>query len=93
MTRTVRRFWRRNSSPGQSLTQVLAGRPINALRAVDLAVRMADALAALHSAGLTHGDLRPDNVVVTPKGQVKLLDAGLAAFTGGGAVRASAPRR
>ena len=90
MTRTVRRFVAQEFVPGQSLTQVLAGRPINALRAVDLAVRMADALAVLHSAGLTHGDLRPDNVVVTPKGQVKLLDAGLAAFTGGGAVRASA---
>jgi eukaryotic-like serine/threonine-protein kinase len=76
--------------PGQSLTQVLAGRPINALRAVDLAVRIADSLAVLHSAGLTHGDLRPDNIVVTPKGQVKLLDTGLASFTGGGAVRASA---
>ena len=63
------------------MTQLLAGRPINAARAVDLAVRMADGLAALHSAGLTHGDLRPDNIVVTPKGQVKLLDAGLAAFT------------
>ena len=90
VTRTVRRFVAQEFVPGQSLTQVLAGRPINALRAVDLAVRMADALAVLHSAGLTHGDLRPDNVVVTPKGQVKLLDAGLAAFTGGGAVRASA---
>ena len=72
--------------PGQSLTQLLGGRPINALRAVDLAVRIADSLAVLHAAGLTHGDLRPDNIVVTPKGQVKLLDAGLAAFTGGGAV-------
>jgi len=76
--------------PGQSLTQLLGRRPINALRAVDLAVRIADSLAALHGEGLTHGDLRPDNVVVTPKGQVKLLDAGLAAFTNGGRVRASA---
>ncbi len=76
--------------PGQSLTQVLGGRPLNALRAVDLAARIADSLSALHAAGLTHGDLRPDNIVVTPKGQVKLLDAGLAAFTGGGSVRASA---
>lgn len=76
--------------PGQSLTQLLAGRPINAPRAVDLAVRIADSLAALHAAGLTHGDLRPDNIMVTPKGQVKLLDAGLAAFTGGGMMRASA---
>lgn len=76
--------------PGQSLTQLLAGRPINAIRAVDLAVRIADALAALHASGLTHGDLRPDNIFVTPKGQVKLLDAGLAAFTGGGMMRAVA---
>jgi serine/threonine protein kinase len=75
--------------PGQTLTSVLGGRPINVLRAVDLAVRVADSLAALHAAGITHGDLRPDNVVVTPKGQVKLLDAGLAAFTAGGTIHAS----
>ena len=83
-------FLAQEFAPGQSLTQVLAGRSVNAARAVDLAVRIADGLAALHSAGLTHGDLRPDNIVVTPKGQVKLLDAGLAAFTHGGSVRASA---
>ena len=76
--------------PGQSLTQVLGGRPINALRAVDLAIRVADSLATLHAAGLTHGDLRPDNIVVTPKGQVKILDAGLAAFTRGGTMHGSA---
>ena len=78
--------------PGQTLTQLISGRPLNVLHAVDMAVRIADALAALHQAGLTHGDLRPDNIVVTPKGHVKLLDAGLAAFTGGGAARAAAGR-
>lgn len=79
--------------PGQTLTKVLGGRPVNALHAVELAVEAADALAALHSAGHTHGDLRPDNIVVTPKGRVKLLDAGLARFTGGGAMRATASAR
>jgi len=79
--------------PGQTLTKLLGGRPINALHAVELAVEAADALAALHSAGHTHGDLRPDNIVVTPKGRVKLLDAGLTRFTGGGAVRATASAR
>jgi serine/threonine protein kinase len=78
--------------PGQPLAAVIAGRPLNVVHAVDMAIRMADALAALHAAGLTHGDIRPDNIVVTPKGHVKLLDAGLAAFTGGGAARASAAR-
>ena len=79
--------------PGQSLTKLLGGRPINARRAVDLAIEAADALAALHAAGHTHGDLRPDNIVVTQKGHVKLLDAGLARFTGGGAVHLTASAR
>lgn len=78
---------------GQSLTQLLGGQPLNPRRAVDLAIEIADAIAALHAEGLRHGDLRPDVVMVTQKGHVKLLDAGLAAFTGGGAVRASASRR
>ncbi|MBK5296527.1 MAG: serine/threonine protein kinase [Vicinamibacteria bacterium] len=79
--------------PGQTLTKLIAGRPINALHAVELAIEAADALAALHSAGHSHGDLRPDNIVVTPKGRVKLLDAGLARFTGGGAARLTAAAR
>lgn len=76
--------------PGQTLRTLLGGRPINTLNAVDMAIRMADALAAIHGAGLVHGDLRPDNVFVTPRGHVKLVDAGLAEFTAGGAARASA---
>jgi serine/threonine protein kinase len=78
---------------GQWLPQLLAGRPVNPRRAVELAIEMADALAALHAAGLVHGDLRPETVAVTQKGHVKLLDAGLASFTGGGALRLSASRR
>jgi eukaryotic-like serine/threonine-protein kinase len=79
--------------PGQTLTKLLGGRPINARHAVELAIEAADALAALHSAGHSHGDLRPDNIVVTPKDHVKLLDAGLARFTAGGAMRAAASAR
>jgi serine/threonine protein kinase len=79
--------------PGQTLTQMLAGRPIHPRRAVELAVEIADALTAVHAAGLIHGDLRPANVVVTPKGHVKLLDAGLASFTAGGAIHQTAAAR
>lgn len=79
--------------PGQSLTQLLGGRALNPRRALDLAIEAAEALAALHAVGRLHGDVRPDNIVVTPKGHLKLLDAGLAAFTGGGALRATAASR
>lgn len=79
--------------PGQSLVMLLAGRPIHPRRAVDLAVEIADALGALHAQKITHGDLRPDNVFVTPKGHVKLIDAGLAGFTRGGSIRTSAAKR
>jgi serine/threonine protein kinase len=43
-----------------------------------MSLQLADALAHVHAAGITSGDLRSDNVVVTTKGTVKLLDVGLA---------------
>jgi eukaryotic-like serine/threonine-protein kinase len=76
--------------PGESLTRLIGGHPLNPRRALEIAIQSADALAEAHAAGIVHRDVRPDNIVVTPRGQAKLLDTGLAGFTGGGALRAKA---
>src|SRR5262249_44106698 len=73
--------------PGYLVLEFVEGEPIrppDSLRQlVDLATQIADGLAAAHAAGITHRDLKPDNILVSGTrsanpGQVKILDFGLA---------------
>ena len=73
--------------PGDTLKGIIAGRPLNPRRAIDCAIQIADALAEAHAATIIHGDLKPDNIIITPKGNAKILDFGLAKWTKGGAAR------
>jgi serine/threonine protein kinase len=75
---------------GAPLAATLAGVPMNPRRAVELASQVADALAAMHAAGLFHGDLSPATIAVTDKGAAKLLDCGMQRWTFGGAARRAA---
>jgi serine/threonine protein kinase len=61
---------------GESLEHMIA-RP-EQQTALGLGAQIADALEALHELGVLHCDLKPGNVIVTPRGQAKLLDFGLA---------------
>jgi len=63
---------------GQSLTARIAGQPLATRDLVDLALQVADALEEAHGRGITHRDIKPGNLMVTPRGRVKVLDFGLA---------------
>ena len=63
---------------GEPLKQKVDRGPWKYPRLIDLGTQLADALAAAHSAGLIHRDIKPSNILVTPRGQAKILDFGLA---------------
>jgi non-specific serine/threonine protein kinase len=65
---------------GESLATRLAGGPMPTGQLLDLGIQMADALEAAHAKGIVHRDLKPMNMMVTARGQVKILDFGLAKF-------------
>lgn len=64
---------------GRPLTDIIkedGGLPVE--RILDLAIPIADAVAAAHKRGIAHRDLKPDNIIVGPRDEVTVLDFGLA---------------
>ena len=63
---------------GPTLAERIAQGPIPVEEALKIALQMAEGLEAAHEKGVIHRDLKPANIKITPEGQVKILDFGLA---------------
>ena len=63
---------------GEPLASRVREGPLPPGQVLEIATQLADALAEAHGMGVVHRDLKPANVVLTPKGDVKILDFGLA---------------
>ncbi len=70
---------------GETLRELLKKAPLPAQRVAEFGAQIADALDAAHAKGIVHRDIKPGNLFLTPRGQVKVLDFGLAKLVSGSA--------
>ncbi|MEJ7616955.1 MAG: tetratricopeptide repeat protein [Pyrinomonadaceae bacterium] len=63
---------------GRNLDELLTDDALSMTRAVEIVIQVAEALAEAHAHGIIHRDIKPSNIAINERGQVKVLDFGLA---------------
>ncbi len=69
---------------GQNLREKINAGPLKIAEAIKLATQIAEGLQVAHEKGITHRDIKSANIMITVKGQVKIMDFGLAKLAQGG---------
>jgi tetratricopeptide (TPR) repeat protein/predicted Ser/Thr protein kinase len=67
---------------GQTLKKLVSTEPLPIKKVLDIAIQVCDGLASAHEKGIVHRDIKSDNIMMTAKGQVKIMDFGLAKVKG-----------
>ena len=67
---------------GKTLKQLVKTETLSIKKALEIAIQICDGLAAAAEKGIVHRDIKSDNIILTPKGQVKIMDFGLAKIKG-----------
>jgi serine/threonine protein kinase/Tfp pilus assembly protein PilF len=67
---------------GRTLKQVIEKETLSIKKVLDIGIQICEGLAMAHEKGIVHRDIKSDNIMLTPRGQVKIMDFGLAKLKG-----------